>query len=375
MNQRHILLSILCGCRALWAADAGTTSADVLHIGMGARAVAMGNAHVGLANDVYATYWNPAGLSQLQTPEAGFVHSQDAQNIQTEFAAYAHPHPILGTVAGSITVLNVGKFDAFDASGQPAGSVDANDMVVALSGGRLLMNNRRFGNQLGIGVTAKYLRERLDTVTASAWAADAGVFYAPGQYWGDWGDGWRFGATLRNLGTRLRFDEESFALPRSLVVGSSWTGLWMGEMLTFALDGEEPYAGKRALHAGIELWTLRLLVLRAGYTTDPDAGNGLRLGIGLRFKTLQFDYAFAGAGALGDAHRIGITCRFGTTPPDPLRVAQQWYRQGLQHYRKKHYSEALVDFNKALQIDPSHPEALSYMKKTYEDLKTLVPSR
>jgi len=53
------------------AADPGTTSANFLKLGIGPRAVAMGEAQVGLANDVYATYWNPAGLAQLQNREAG----------------------------------------------------------------------------------------------------------------------------------------------------------------------------------------------------------------------------------------------------------------------------------------------------------------
>ena len=44
----------------------GTTGAAFLEIGIGARAVAMGNAFVGTANDVTALYWNPAGLAGIQ---------------------------------------------------------------------------------------------------------------------------------------------------------------------------------------------------------------------------------------------------------------------------------------------------------------------
>src|SRR5664279_5564405 len=103
------------------AAGPGTTSANFLDLGIGPRAVAMGEAQVGLADDVYATYWNPAGLAQLQNSEAGFVQTQYFQDIQSQYAAYAHPTPTLGTFAGSLTYLNVGKFDSFDAAGQPTG--------------------------------------------------------------------------------------------------------------------------------------------------------------------------------------------------------------------------------------------------------------
>src|SRR5260370_42349095 len=105
--KRLVLLTCLgVGWGSAQAADPGTTSANFLKLGIGPRASAMGEAQVGLADDVYATYWNPAGLAQLQTREAGFVHAQYYQDIQSEYAAYAHPTPKLGTFAGSLTYLN-----------------------------------------------------------------------------------------------------------------------------------------------------------------------------------------------------------------------------------------------------------------------------
>ena len=125
--------------------------------------------------------------------------------------------------------------------------------------------------------------------------------------------------------------------------------------------------------AGVELSTLQLLIFRGGYTSRGDVGTGLRLGAGLRFKTIQVDYAYANAGELGQTHRIGLTLRFGTTPADPLVLAQDWYQEGMKEFRRSHYSQALVDFIKALEVDPSHPEALKMMKETYEKLKAVTP--
>ena len=64
--------------------------------------------------------------------------------------------------------------------------------------------------------------------------------------------------------------------------------------------------GSKLSPAGFELSTLQLLILRAGYTSSGDLGNGLRLGAGLRFKTVQVDYAFASSGDLGQTHRIQL---------------------------------------------------------------------
>ena len=41
----------------------------------------------------------------------------------------------------------------------------------------------------------------------------------------------------------------------------------------------------------------------------------------------------------------------------------------MKDYRRARYADALVNFNKALEIDPNHPEALDMMKKTYEHIK------
>src|SRR5437762_3445025 len=66
------------------ASDAGTSSANFLKLGIGPRAIAMGEAQVGVADDVYATYWNPAGLARLDAQEAGFAQNQYLESISQQ---------------------------------------------------------------------------------------------------------------------------------------------------------------------------------------------------------------------------------------------------------------------------------------------------
>lgn len=367
------IIAALFHLASAYAADPGTTSANFLKLGIGPRAIAMGEAQVGLADDVYATYWNPAGLSQLQVQEAGFVHAQYVQNITEQYAAYAYPQPALGTFAASATFLNVGLFDGFDAAGQPTDSVGASDTALSLGYARPLWRNRRMGSELSVGAVGKYIQEKLDAVTARAYAMDGGLLFKPGKMGGELFEGWRAGIGLRNLGTSMRFDTESFALPRSLNAGLAWTGHLWEESITMTVDGQQPNDGPRVFGAGLEIWTLKVFVVRGGYTSRGDLGQGLRLGSGLRFRTLQIDYAYMGAGDLGQAHRIGLTLRFGKPARDPQAVAGEWHLKGSKEYRKQRYPEALVDFNKALEIDPSHPQALEMMRKTYEKIKETTP--
>jgi len=357
------------------AGSAGTTAADFLQLGVGPRAVAMGEAQVGLADDVYATYWNPAGLSQLRNQEAGFVQTQYLENIQTEYLAYAYPNERLGTFAGSFTYLNVGQFQGFDAAGQPTGNVGANDMALAFSYARPLWQNRRLDSSLSAGVSGKWIQENLDAVTGRAYAFDGGLLYTPGLAWGEVFKGWRAGLALRNAGTPLKFDQDSFALPRSLTAGLSWTGVFLGETVTLAADAQQPSDGSQSFGVGAEVTTLEILILRAGYTTFEDIGNGVRAGVGLRLKTLLVDYSYSNGGDFGAVQRIGVTFRFGTKPEDPQAKAEVLYLKGVKEYQKGRYTDALVDFNKTLEIDPSHPQALDMMHKTYDQLKTIAPDQ
>lgn len=51
--------------------------------------------------------------------------------------------------------------------------------------------------------------------------------------------------------------------------------------------------------------------LRAGYNSRNDLGNGLSLGAGFRISSLDIDYAYVGFRRTGEAHRVGLTYRWG----------------------------------------------------------------
>jgi hypothetical protein len=42
-------------------------------VGSGARAIGMGGAYIGVADDATAASWNPGGLIQLERPEVSIV--------------------------------------------------------------------------------------------------------------------------------------------------------------------------------------------------------------------------------------------------------------------------------------------------------------
>jgi hypothetical protein len=333
----------------------------------------MGDAQVGLADDVYSNYWNPAGLSTLKTQEAAFVQTQYIQNISQEYLAYALPRTRYGAFGASINYLSYGTLPGTDAVGQPTGGVSANDMALGLSYSRDLYKDERYGAELSAGVTGKWIRERLDLASATAYAGDLGLLFSPGIKWGEFLNGWKAGLALRNVGTAMTFDQESFALPRTLAAGLSYTGNWRDESITVAFDGRQPNNGSRTMGVGLEIWTLQSFVLRGGYTTEGDLGNCLSIGAGIRFKTVQVDYSFGSEGPMGNTQRIGLTLRFAAPKPNPVLLAQHSFERGMHEFKKGRYHDSLADFTQTLEQDPTHPQAVEMMKKTYEKLNEPSP--
>ncbi|QMU27919.1 putative type IX sorting system protein PorV2 [Adhaeribacter radiodurans] len=68
-------------------------SNEFLNLGIGGRALGMGNVQVGIADDANAGYWNPAGLLQVKNKyNLALMHSElFAGIVKNDFAAFALP--------------------------------------------------------------------------------------------------------------------------------------------------------------------------------------------------------------------------------------------------------------------------------------------
>ena len=99
-----VLLFLLAGTAPLLAqkvSGVGTSSAAFLKIGVGARALGMGEAVATQAEDATAMFWNPAGLAKIERMQILLNHYDYLADMSFEFAGIAIP------------VRNVGSFGLF----------------------------------------------------------------------------------------------------------------------------------------------------------------------------------------------------------------------------------------------------------------------
>ena len=89
------LLCVVFAPRAFAAAGPGTTGAEVLEFGDGARAAGMGGAQAGFVDDVYGLNLNPGGLGFMNYPEASFMENVWVAGInqQTALSGARSPGP------------------------------------------------------------------------------------------------------------------------------------------------------------------------------------------------------------------------------------------------------------------------------------------
>lgn len=288
------------------AADtaAGAESFDFLLLDANARAVALGGAYTSLATDANALLYNPAGLGLVGAHEATFMHNQYVQGLTQDYAAFAFKQGF-GASLNYLDFNNIPRTTLANPDGT-LGSFGISNLALGAGYGRSFYDGR-----LALGGGAKYLRETIDRVSANGYAFDAGILARIEEL-----PGLSLGAAVLNVGPEVRYVRTKEKLPSAARAGASYRCTLKGTENTFAFDLSKVRTDKLRIGVGVESRVSRLVALRAGFTTRNDSDIGITGGLGLGWRSLAVDYAFVPFAALGIAHRISVTFRWGSVTED-----------------------------------------------------------
>lgn len=299
-----LLVATSVGACAAGAAEPGSSGAAFLKIGVGARAVGMGEAQAALAAGPEALYWNPAGLAADDRRAVSFTHSEWLEDIRYEYLGLSYPLFGLGTVGFSAGRVSMGKLEGRDEQGNPTGDFSASDMALSLG------YARRLWEFVSLGAGAEYISSKIENESASAFAGSFGAaaeLPLPGL---------SAGVSASNLGGEMKFIEEGDPLPFVARGGLAYLLPFGGETndVTVAADAVKFRDRDVAVNGGLEYWFMKTVAARAGYKANYDE-DGLTGGLGFRYSPtaalgLLADYAYADMGAFGATHRISVGMRF-----------------------------------------------------------------
>ena len=310
--------------------NTGTTAAQFLKIGPGARAAGMGESFSAVASDITAIYWNPAGLAQMGRNAIMVSHINWIAGINYEFFAAAFQigsEANVGIFATSVAVPE----DEVRTVEQPDGTGErfsAGDVAIGIS------YARRISDRFSVGFVGKFIQERIWSMSSQSVALDVGTLYL--SRW----QNLRIGIALSNFGLpmklagranlifadahpfiegnieaiRAELEMEQWEIPLNVKTSISSDIVSTDALrLSLALDMVHPNDNKEYFNGGVELSILNLISLRSGYRgygMDQSEG-GLALGVGLDLNLsqgmrLQVDYAVTSFGRLKDVHQFSV---------------------------------------------------------------------
>ena len=284
--------------------DAGKAGAQFLKIGVGARAIGMGEAYGAVSNDANAVYWNPAGLNQIEGKEVSFMHAMWLEAISYENLVYVQPTKCC-VIGGAINYLAVGKIDKYDNSGTPLNETfSPSDMAVTLSFAKKYHN-------VPVGMNIKYISSTIDDKSPSAFAIDLGVMKKFKN------DKLTVGIVLQNLGTKMKFITQEDPLPMNIKIASAYNLMLKNKPMLIALDLNAPIDNELRVNFGVEyklgIGETMSLSPRIGYKTNTKGLTGtagLSIGFGFILDSYGIDYAWVPFGDLGDTHRVSLNIKF-----------------------------------------------------------------
>ncbi len=308
---------------SLNAGSVGSTGGQFLKLGVGARAVALGESFVAVADDASSVFWNPAGLARLTSKELSASHSTYVQDVNYESISYAHPLK-KGAIGAGANYLYMGGIERRGKDESLQGSFGASDFNFSLSYASPLIRNPKMATEsarriLG-GVTIKMVRQQIDSFSANAVAMDLGLITPVRN------TRFTFGIAVQNLGSDIKFQDQSYPLPRTFRMGLSWLAPKAPVMVTGGLS--LPRDNSLSYQLGAEYWPVQSFALRSGYTLRPSddfagyrgigtksentltALSGFVAGMGIKAFNMQLDYAFVPMGDLGSTHRVTLGMRF-----------------------------------------------------------------
>lgn len=335
----------------------GTTAAEFLLLGAGARGTALGTAFAAIATDVSALYYNPAGIALM--PRAGAMVGTYDYVADTKYSWGGIAFPFSG---GSRSVgIQVGTFGFKDQPVYTAEQPDGTGSVYSVSqtvAGLTFAQN--FSDRFSAGITAKGVFDNLGEASGQAFAVDFGTsFHAQLS-----GHPIRFSFVVANLGTSLaysgsaletdtprdsipgqapvpqnpqpsEFRTKEFSLPNIFRVALAYD-LISGDnnRLTLLSDFNQPNNNAAGFSAGGEWMSQRLggspfgFAVRGSYSyaaannldpvdpattalSDEENLQGLALGGGLNYGTgnfnVGFDYAWKYLGVLGSTNFFSVS--------------------------------------------------------------------
>ncbi|OGS24611.1 MAG: hypothetical protein A2297_08500 [Elusimicrobia bacterium RIFOXYB2_FULL_48_7] len=335
------------------AASSGGQPGQFLQWAAGARSLGMGKAFFSVSDDASATYWNPAGLSQLDRQEVMALHTNLWAGTSYDFISYVYPTAKYGVFGVNLTRMFSGGFEKVNFSyNQATGDISFNQTGETFSDDQMALTfayGRKAIKNMSVGLSAKIVNRSLDGVGDTMIGFDGSVLM---QGVTEKLPGLRLGVGINNILTQSF--ETLDVLPMTIRMGASHK--FLRDKLTASFDVVKGMKSNMNWALGAEYWLVNFVSLRLGF----DGESGFRessLGLGFKYRDYGFDYAMAIHELGVSAMRVSGTWRFGkSVVQNRDALVRRLIQEGMEAYRKGSFLIAFNRMEKASAIDPENKD-------------------
>ncbi len=260
---------------------------------IGARASGMAGAMAGLADDVSAIFYNPAGLANQNPIQIGVQHVILFENTMFDFLGFAMPIREVGNIGVGIIALTSPGFDVRDENYNVSSDFSSSMMQGSfyLSYARDLMSN------ISAGASVKVAYDNFFGHTGTGVGIDVGGTYRPIPEM-------QIGLYLQNALTPQVLGDTYFG---KAVLGIG--GMLFNDDLLLDVDVSKSFGPQPSIKwkVGGELDVYEdMAFVRAGLDDEMRVSAG----VGAKYMNITLDYA-AGIEPLGISHKISAGYSFG----------------------------------------------------------------
>lgn len=329
---------------------------------------AMGDAGVALMSQfVTGANLNPASVVGVYRTVATLAVSNITGNIQYDYAGIAFLSSI-GVFGASVLYVDYDTGDYLDnLAGEISGLGSSYDISAILTYSLPLKRYLpTFIDYGGIGANLKFIRSSLADYISEAIAADFGGLFAIPTL-----KHLSFGFAIKNVGTTQKYVKEDLNLPQTLTLGLGFTYEDFYN-LKLALDFNDMKEYEDFTSIGLAFNPVYFLAFRFGLKLGGDSiFNNTRMGVGLQFKGINFDYSFIPTSDLNSTHQFSLSAAFGNFADQ--KMAYEYYlnnhfREAEASFYAKDFVKAREQFDDILSVYPDHAPSQEYLRKTVDEL-------
>jgi len=291
LKLRLVTAVIFIFVQQCFGSDNGGYAGANLRMGLGARAIALGNSGVAAPLDAYSAYYNPAAFGNSVKRMVALSYGFLSLDRHQSFVSFSlRVPPAAGFSIGWIE-SGIGNIQSYNSIGEQTGAINHSNNTILFSFGR------RIFSRMSLGLTVKIMFEDINDGTEQFNYSSRGVGFDFGwQYYIN--DDLTLGYQIRDISSKLKANTEKiFELGGTTIdrfpliqkagiyYRSPWPWLRLGDDLEWSNKGDIRN------HLGIEAVRGQNLALRLGLNgTQTAFGAGLDFKIG-RYDSL-LDYAF-----------------------------------------------------------------------------------